>query len=87
MKLNDRVQFYKGVRLQLITRGDYKKVMAKRYTLNGTRQNVWIPNRHLEQDGTIREGENLDYIFVKALRQLELAGYELYFRSTKEENK
>ena len=49
--------------------------MAKRYTLGGTNQNVWIPNKHLEQDGTIKEGENIDYVFRKSQRQLELAGY------------
>ena len=47
---------------------------AKRYTLNGTNQNVWIPNKHLDANGTIKSGEDLDYIFRKAPNQLNLAG-------------
>ncbi|QQZ58940.1 hypothetical protein JI735_19625 [Paenibacillus sonchi] len=72
--MNVAVQQYKGIELQLIKR-NYTDYKAKRYTLGGTNQNVWIPNKHLEQDGTIRQGENLDYVFRKAQRQLELAGY------------
>jgi len=37
---------------------------------------VWIPNKHLEQDGTIRQNEELDYIFKKAWRKLEIAGVD-----------
>ncbi|MGG3873203.1 hypothetical protein [Brevibacillus laterosporus] len=69
-----KAQFYKGIKLQLIPR-NYAGYSAKRYTLNGTNQNVWIPNKHLEPDGTIKLGENIDYIFRKSQRQLELAGY------------
>ena len=68
-------QYYKGIKLQLIQRGGYNNQLAKRFTLGGTNQNVWIPNKHLEDDGTIKESENLDYVFRKATRQLELAGY------------
>jgi hypothetical protein len=68
------IQFYKGIKLELIKR-NYKGYAAKRFTLNGTNQNVWIPNKHLEINGRIKEGENLDYVFRKAQRQLELAGY------------
>ncbi|WCF11572.1 hypothetical protein NDS46_29950 (plasmid) [Paenibacillus thiaminolyticus] len=68
------IQFYKGIRLELIKR-HYKGYNAKRFTLNGTNQNVWIPCRHLNPDGGIKEGENIDYVFRKAQRQLELAGY------------
>ena len=68
------IQYYKGIKLQLIKR-NYKGYSAKRFTLNGTNQNVWIPNKHLDSDGRIKEGENIDYIFRKAKRQLELAGY------------
>jgi hypothetical protein len=68
------IQNYKGIRLELIQR-NYKGYAAKRYMLGGTNQNVWIPNKHLEADGTIKQGENLDYVFRKAQRQLELAGY------------
>ena len=71
--MNFEIQYYKGIPLQLIDRkyGDRK---AKRFIINGTNQNVWIPNKHLAEDGTILAGENLDYIFRVAKRQLELAG-------------
>ncbi len=74
MRKNDNpIQYYKGIKLQLIDRkyGDRK---AKRFTINGTNQNVWIPNKHLSEDGVIKTGENIDYVFRKAKRQLELAG-------------
>ena len=71
--MNFETQYYKGIPLQLIDRkyGDRK---AKRFIINGTNQNVWIPNKHLAEDGTILAGENLDYIFRKAQSQLYLAG-------------
>lgn len=68
------IQFYKGIKLELIKR-NYNAHSAKRFTLGGTNQNVWIPNKHLEPNGKIKEGENIDYVFRKAQRQLELAGY------------
>lgn len=73
-KLNCEDQAYKGIKLTLIKR-NYHLFNAKRYLLNRTSQNVWVPNKHLEEDGTIKAGEDLDYIFRKAQRQLELAGY------------
>ncbi|QOY37076.1 hypothetical protein AWH56_005390 [Anaerobacillus isosaccharinicus] len=72
--MNKLIQFYKGIRLELIKR-NYKGYLAKRFTLNGTNQNVWIPNKHLEPNGALKEGENIDYVFRKAKRQLEIAGY------------
>lgn len=74
VKLNLEFQYYRGIKLQLIQRG-YKTMKAKRYTLGGTNQNVWIPNKHLEDDGTLKPNENIDYVFRRAHRQLELAGY------------
>ena len=47
---------------------------AKRFIINHTNQNVWIPNKHLKEDGTIKEIENIDYVFRKSIRQLELVG-------------
>jgi hypothetical protein len=73
-KYNLGFQFYKGIKLQLINR-NYGGYRAKRFLLNGTNQNVWLPNRHLEADGTIKPSENLDYIFRGAKRQLHIAGY------------
>ena len=75
IKLNLQPQHYKGIRLQLIERGYGKAMKAKRFTLNGTNQNVWIPNKHLQPDGTLIEDENIDYVFRKAQRQMEIAGY------------
>ncbi|MBG9786924.1 hypothetical protein [Brevibacillus laterosporus] len=69
-----KAQFYKGIKLQLIPR-NYAGYSAKRYTLNGTNQNVWIPCKHLHADGRLKENEDIDYVFRKAKRQLELAGY------------
>ncbi len=71
--MNYEVQYYKTIPLQLINRR-YGSRKAKRFTLNGTNQNVWIPNKHLERDGTIRQGEDIDYVFRKAQNQLRLAG-------------
>lgn len=71
---NDVIQHYKGIRLKLIDR-NYNGKAAKRFTLNGTNQNVWIPKKHLEPNGMIKQGGNIDYVFRKAQRQLELAGY------------
>lgn len=75
MKLNFNDQEYRGIKLRLIARKDYPHRDAKRFTLNDTRQNVWIPNKHLEADGTIKACDNLDYIFRKSQNQLSYAGY------------
>jgi hypothetical protein len=73
---NMDVQYYKGIPLRLICRNTYRSDKAKRYAINETNQNVWIPNKHLEEDGTIKQGENLDYIFIKAakMKKLKYAG-------------
>ena len=78
-KLNFNHQFYKGIKIQLIDRSYHKpsnsQGHAKRFTLNDTNQNVWIPNKHLDDSGTLKCNENIDYVFRKSFRQLELAGY------------
>ena len=73
---NMDIQDYKGIPLRLIYRDTYRSDKAKRYAINETNQNVWIPNKHLEEDGTIKQGENLDYIFIKAakMKKLKYAG-------------
>lgn len=71
--MNYEIQIYKGIPIALINR-KYGNRAAKRFTINGTNQNVWIPNKHLDSEGNIKCGENIDYIFRKAKRQLELAG-------------
>lgn len=73
MIMNYETQYYKGIPLNLISR-QYKNMNAKRFIINHTNQNVWIPNKHLKVDGTIKKMENIDYIFRKSIRKLELAG-------------
>ncbi len=72
-KMNFTTQYYKNIPVKLIDR-KYGNRKAKRYTINGINQNVWIPNKHLKSDGTIKPGENLDYVFRKAQNQLKYAG-------------
>lgn len=71
--MNLDTQYYKGIPIRLIDR-NYGSRNAKQYVINETNQNVWIPNKHLAEDGTILPNENIDYVFRKATRQLELAG-------------
>ena len=76
MKLNLEVQYYKGLPLRLINRKSYQYNKAKRFLIgNLLKQNVWIPNKHLEIDGTVKQGENIDYIFKKEYWKVQLAGY------------
>lgn len=74
--MNYSTQYYRGIPLNLIKRKYYNR-KAKRYTINHTNQNVWIPNKHLSDDGTIKSGEDIDYIFNKSKRKLEIAGMSL----------
>lgn len=69
--------FYRCIRLNCIDREDYHCKKAKRFRLNDTNQNVWIPNKHLEDDGTIKVGENIDYTLLKRWRQCAIAGVDL----------
>lgn len=71
--MNTKVQIYKTIPLRLIVR-KYGNRKAKRYIINGTNQNVWIPNKHLLEDGTIKPGEDIDYIFRSVSNQLNIAG-------------
>ena len=66
-------QYYKGVPVTLIlyTEAHFAVLNAKRFMLGDPRynQNVWIPNKYLEPDGTLKAGWNLDWLFQKAARQ------------------
>lgn len=75
--INQKEQFYKGIKLNCIPRRDYAVMKAKRFTLNGTNQNVWIPNKHLDKHGNIKPGEDIDYVFRKSWRQCTKAGIDL----------
>lgn len=72
--MNTATQYYKDIPLRLIVRKDYRALKARRFTLNGTNQNVWIPCQYLEVDGTIKPNVNIDFVFLRAKIQLELAG-------------
>lgn len=67
-------QYYHDIPLTLIPKKDYLRKNAKRFVINHTNQNVWIPNKHLNERGQIKPGENLDYIFQNAQYQLWYAG-------------
>lgn len=66
--LNKKDQYYKGIKLNLIDR-DYKGKNAKRFIINGSNQNIWIPNCYLLENGTIKTNANLDFIFNKKQTQ------------------
>jgi hypothetical protein len=67
-------QQYKGIQITLIKR-NYTNYAAMRFTMGNSNQNIWIPKKHLSFDGSLKPNENIDYVFRKAQRQLELAGY------------
>ncbi len=75
---NFATQYYKGIPLQQIDRG-YGNAKARRFTINHTNQNCWIPCKHLNEDGTIKNGEDIDYVIFKSKRQFEIAGVSIEF--------
>lgn len=79
MQYNLEVQYYRGLPLKLIYRKDYKTKRAKRFSINSTNQNVWIPNQFLEADGTIKADAKLGFIFntPTTLHKIKLAGYQI----------
>lgn len=85
-KMNFETQIYKTIPIKLINR-NYENRKAKRYIFNGTNQNVWIPNKHLLNDGTLKKGENIDYVFRSAVHKLNIAGISWGIQGIKKENK
>lgn len=79
MQYNLEVQYYRGLPLKLIYRKDYNTKNAKRFSINNTKQNIWIPNRFLEEDGTIKADSKLGFIFNNptTLHKIKLAGYQI----------
>lgn len=73
---NRDTQYYKGIPLTLIVYSEkhFEKLRAKRFILGNPKykQNVWIPNRFLEPDGTIKKNANIDFVFYKAKAQKKL---------------
>lgn len=78
LKRNFNTQHYKGIPLQQIDRG-YGNAKARRFTINNTNQNCWIPLKHLELDGTIKPEQDIDYVIFQSKRQFELAGVTIKF--------
>ena len=78
MNQNTEMQYYKSIPIRLVKKSNAKYACrnAKRYTINGTGETVWIPNKHLTDDGTIKKGENIDYVFLKNPRSCRLAGID-----------
>ena len=62
--MNYKQQFYKSVPLTLIEQC-YDNTKAKEFSINSTKRTLWIPNKHLEEDGTIKRRQNLDYVLRK----------------------
>lgn len=75
---NFGVQYYQGIPLQQIDRG-YGNAKARRFTINHTNQNCWIPCKHLEADGTIKPGQDIDYVIIQSKRQFKKAGVIIKF--------
>lgn len=63
IKLNLDIQIYRGIVLRLINRQDYHTKKAMRFTINRTNQNIWIPKCYLKENGTIKPGVDLSFIF------------------------
>ena len=73
-KYNTDTQYYKGITVELIVREEYGCYKAKRFKINNSNQNVWIPNCYLEDDGTIKANMNIDFLFRKSVNQLNKEG-------------
>jgi hypothetical protein len=75
---NFELQYYKGIPLRLVNM-DYTDRKAKRYSINDTIQKLWIPNKYLTLEGTIRPHANLDFKFrgTNIKHILKLAGVDI----------
>lgn len=71
--MNFNPQYYKGIKLILISR-DYRGYRARRFTINDTHWNVWIPCVYLDDDGTIKPRVNIDFVFTQNWRACRYAG-------------
>jgi len=47
---------------------------ASRFSINETNQNLWIPNKHLDDNGLIKAGQNIDYVIVSSHNQIRCSG-------------
>lgn len=73
---NFNIQYYKGIPLQQIDRG-YGNAKARRFTVNNTSQNIWIPNVYLKLNGTLKDNIDIDWILVKERKAILKAGIEV----------
>jgi len=78
LQRNFETQYYKDIPLQQIDRG-YGNARARRFTINGTNQNCWIPLKHLYEDGTIKPGQDIDYVVIKSKGNFKRAGVRIKF--------
>ena len=78
LQRNFETQYYKGIPLKQIDRG-YGAAKARRFIINGTNQNCWIPLKHLELDGTIKNGQDIDYVVIGSKPQFKRAGVTIKF--------
>lgn len=66
-------RFFKNIPLKLIPYRPehFARLNAKRFMLGNPKynQNIWIPNKHLSEDGTILPDADLDWLMTKAVRQ------------------
>lgn len=81
MRYNNNIQYFKNIPLRLIVYTDnhFKRLKAKRFMIEGTNQNIWIPNSCLFEDGTIKSEKSIEWIFKKqkTLHKLELCNLKI----------
>ena len=73
-EMNFNEQEYTGIKLKLRLRDDYHELRAKAYYVtNPAREGLtmkyrtyWIPNEHLAEDGTIKSGVDIDFVFERS---------------------
>lgn len=64
MGYNFNTQYYKKTPIRLIDREDYDYRRAKQFALvKDPSKSVWMPNKHLMEDGTLVQDEKIDYVF------------------------
>lgn len=78
---NFDIQYYKDIPLQQIDRG-YGQAKARRFTINNTNQNIWIPMTYLRPNGTLKNNIDIDWIFVKEKNSLKKAGLAIKIEIT-----
>lgn len=66
-------QYYRGIPLTLIIYDEqhFAALKAKRFMLGGptSTQNVWIPNKYLDEAGRILPNADIDWIMRRAWRE------------------